>query len=50
MKNEKLLRQAIELLQATNTEQLETVQINHTKYDDGSIGFSVELTYPAKEE
>ncbi len=50
MKNEQLLKQAIELLKGVNPNELETVQINHTKYDDGSIGFSVELTYPAKEE
>lgn len=48
MKNEQLLKQAIELLQTVNSEELETVQLNHTKYDDGSIGFSVELTYPAE--
>lgn len=50
MKNEQILKQAIELLQGVYPDELETVQINHTKYDDGSIGFSVELTYPAKEE
>lgn len=49
MKNEKLLKQAIELLQEVNSSELETVQINHTKYDDGSIGFNVELIYPAKD-
>lgn len=49
MKNEQLLKQAIELLQGVNPDELETVQINHTKYDDGSIGFSVELTYPGQE-
>ncbi|MBW8350772.1 hypothetical protein K0H71_15150 [Bacillus sp. IITD106] len=43
-----LLQQAIELLKGIATDELETVQINNTKYDDGSIGFSVELTYPAK--
>ncbi len=48
MKNEQLLKQAVELLQTANSDELETVQINHTKYDDGSIGVSVELTYPKK--
>lgn len=48
MKNKQILKQAIELLQTVNSDELETVQINHTKYDDGSIGFSVELVYPAK--
>ncbi|WP_277679233.1 hypothetical protein [Gracilibacillus dipsosauri] len=50
MKNEIILKQAIELLQEVNPNELETVQINNTKYDDGSIGFSVELAYPSKEE
>ncbi len=49
MNNEKLLNQAILLLQDVNADELETVQINHTKYDDGSVGFTVELTYPNKE-
>ncbi len=49
MKNELLLKQAIELLQEVNSHELETVQVNHTKYDDGSVGFTVELTYPGKE-
>jgi len=46
MKNEKLLKQAIELLQEVNPDDLEIVQIENTKYDDGSVGFSVELIYP----
>jgi hypothetical protein len=46
MKNERLLKQAISLLQEVDSNELETVQINHTKYDDGSIGFTVELVYP----
>ncbi|MCT1904108.1 hypothetical protein [Oceanobacillus sojae] len=49
MKNEAILKQAIELLKEVNTSELETVEISHTKYDDGSIGFSVDLTYPADE-
>lgn len=50
MENNLLLKHAIELLDAVNPNDLETVQINHTKYDDGSIGFSVELTYPAEDK
>lgn len=48
MKNEILLKQAIELLKEVNPDEIETIQINNAKYDDDSIGFSVELTYPAK--
>ncbi|MTW85618.1 hypothetical protein F3157_08070 [Virgibacillus dakarensis] len=49
MKNEVMLKHAIELLQNVNPEELEIVQIDNTKYDDGSVGFNVSLTYPAKE-
>jgi len=50
MNKQEILKQTIKLLQAINPDNLETLQINHTKYDDGSIGFSVELTYPAKDK
>lgn len=49
MDNKQLLNQAIELLQEVDAGVLETVQVNHTKYDDGSVGFTVELVYPAKD-
>lgn len=50
MNNEVLIKQAIELLQNVDPDELETVQLNHTKYDDGSIGFTVDLTYPPATE
>lgn len=50
MKNELLLKQAIELLQEVNPDELETVRVDHTKYDDGSVDFTVELTYPVEKE
>ncbi len=37
------------MLEEVNADALETVQINETTYDDGSVGFSIELTYPPKE-
>lgn len=49
MENELLLAQAIELLKSVNPKDLEIVQIENTKYDDGSTGFNVSLTYPAKD-
>jgi len=49
MKNETILKQAIELLQQVNPDELEIVQIENTHYDDGSIGFNVSLTYPEKD-
>ncbi|MBO0602713.1 hypothetical protein I2483_13680 [Sporosarcina sp. E16_3] len=47
MHNE-LLVTATRLLEAVNPTDVETVQINHTKYDDGSTGFTIDITYPAK--
>lgn len=46
MNNAELLKSAIQLLKDVNPDELETVQVNHTKYDDGSVGFTVDLTYP----
>lgn len=41
---------AIQALEGVNPCEVETVQINHTIYDDGSRGLSVEITYPATEK
>ncbi|WBX81300.1 hypothetical protein PD280_06150 [Virgibacillus salarius] len=49
MKNEAILNQAIELLKEVNPADLETVEVNHTEYNDSSVGFRVELTFPPKE-
>lgn len=49
MKNKTVLSQVIELLQQVNPDELETVQIENTHFDDGSIGFIIELTYPTKD-
>ena len=48
MVNKQLLKQATELLQSVSAEELEPIQINGTKYDDGSYGFTIDLTYPDK--
>lgn len=45
-----LLSLAINTLMKVDTEDLETVEVNQTKYDDGSVGYSVNLTFPAKSE
>ncbi|MBL5768404.1 hypothetical protein [Heyndrickxia sporothermodurans] len=50
MKNEKMLTVAIEMLRELNPEEFETVQIDNTKYDDGSIGFTVCVTFPATKD
>lgn len=44
-----LIEQAIQTLQAIIPEQIETVQINSTEYDDGSLGLTIDLTYPAQD-
>ncbi|MEB6549088.1 hypothetical protein MXL46_08260 [Heyndrickxia sporothermodurans] len=50
MDNKKMLDTAIEMLQQLSTEGIETVQIDNTNYDDGSVRFTVDVTYPAKDE
>lgn len=45
-----LLKQAQQLLGMLDAKDLETVQINSTKYDDLSEGLSIEITYPQKKE
>lgn len=47
MDNKKMLDTAIEMLQGFSTKDIETVQIDNTKYDDGSVRFTVDVTYPA---
>lgn len=50
MDNQKILNQAIELLQGLDLTNAESVQINKTKYDDGSTLFEVGVSYPATKE
>jgi len=47
MENEKILNQAIELLKGLDIANAESVQINNTKYDDGSTCIEVGVSYPA---
>lgn len=49
MRNEKLLAIAIKMLEELDLNEVETIQIDNTKYDDGSSGFTVDITFPAKE-
>lgn len=49
MKNGVLLKQAIELLQGVNSDETETIEVENTIYDDGSIGFSINVTFPSKD-
>lgn len=49
LNNEEVLKQAIELLRELDLTNVESVQINNTKYDDGSATFEVSVSYPAKD-
>ena len=49
LNNEEMLKQAIELLKELDLTGAESVQINNTKYDDGSALFEVGVSYPAKD-
>ncbi|MFK4568391.1 hypothetical protein [Enterococcus sp. UD-01] len=44
---EKLMDLAVDILTDTNINELETVDVSETHYDDGSVGVSINLTYPA---
>jgi len=50
MNNREMIDYAVQALDKVNPNEVETVQINHTIYDDGSKGLSVEVTYPATEK
>lgn len=45
---EKLICMAIEMLGEADIDQLETVEVNETSYDDGSVRLSIELVYPTE--
>lgn len=49
MKNETMIKQAIELLQNINPEEVESVQIESFKYGDSSNGFEINITYPSED-
>lgn len=46
---QELIDLAVNKLMRVPIESIETTEINQTKYDDGSVGWSVNLTFPAKE-
>ena len=47
MDNQKILDQAIELLKGLDLTNSESVQINNTKFDDGSTLIEVGVSFPA---
>ena len=48
--NEILLEATIEFLHEIDSREIETIQINSTKYDDHSRGVTIEITYPPETE
>ncbi|MEK5070717.1 hypothetical protein [Sporosarcina sp. FSL K6-1508] len=48
MENYEVLHYAIEALESIRAEDAEIVQMENTKYDDGSVCFTVSVTFPAK--
>lgn len=47
MDNKRMLDTAIETLSTLDAESIDTVQLERTKYDDGSVGYSVNVVFPA---
>ena len=45
-----LIELAIQSLSEVDVSKIETVEINQTKYDDDSVGYSVNLTFPAEKD
>lgn len=49
MRNEVILNQAIELLKGLDLNDVESVQINNTKFDDGSTLLEVGVSFPGED-
>ena len=47
MDKKQLIQNAIFMLESVDPDTIEVVNLDRTEYDDGSIGFSVNLTTPA---
>lgn len=45
--NKELLSMAIELLSAAKEIKTESVEIDSTNYEDGTLGLSINVVYPA---
>jgi|GEM_PF-2487525 len=48
MNNEKLKESAVILLSDVDTDDIETIDVDSTKYDDGSSALTITVTYPLK--
>lgn len=49
MDNEKLLNMGIELLQGVNVQEAEIIDVETSKYDDGSTSLVVRVSFPAED-
>lgn len=47
MDKKQLIETAVLLLQSVDPDTIEVVNFDRTEYEDGSVGFSVNLTTPA---
>ncbi|MFC4712239.1 hypothetical protein [Planococcus dechangensis] len=50
MDKKKMIEMAISMLQEVEPETIEVVNFDRTEYDDGSVGFSVNLTTPPEKK
>lgn len=41
-----ILDMAVHILKEIKLSEIETIQVNSTKYDDGSQGLTIDITYP----
>lgn len=48
MENKLLLEKGIELLKGVKVDDAEVVEVENTKFDDGSVMFTVSVAFPAK--
>lgn len=50
MDKKKMIKTAISMLKDIDPETIEVINFDRTEYDDGSVGFSVNLTTPPKKK
>lgn len=50
MDKKKMIKTAISMLKDVDPETIEVINFDRTEYDDGSVGFSVNLTTPPKKK
>lgn len=48
MEFQELIEYAKQLMERVNPDEIEDVQVRHSKYDDGSVSLDISITYPDK--